>query len=349
MTCRYCTSVPKSDYTNIIVYMSAPAEHLETKIKHALGTLKYHFKDAGPYIIVDTPNFELLVSELDEGEFFNELETTAIQLLPTDAGEFFDFALLTTTRPLSYWRSLYDHKELLDILGHQRLVTLFQPIVKADSLERYGYEALSRGLRLDGRYLSAFDLFEGAKALHLTAHLDRLCRESAIRHAAKQQIHNHLFINFIPDAIFDPDACLQTTLEAVATAQLDASKIVFEAVNTEDSPDQSHIRSILNFYKNKGYKTALDDVGRNYTNFESYHALDTHYIKIDTSVVRNIHHRPEHQALLEKLLPLKSQYGAVLVAEGIEREEEYSYLKNKGIDLMQGYYFGKPELDILQK
>ncbi len=347
MTCRNCTAVPKSDYMNIIVYMSAPAEHLETKLKQALSALKYHYKDANSYIIVDTPNFELLVSELDEGEFFNELETAAIQLLPTDIGEFLDFALLTTTHPLSYWRALYDHKEMLDILRHQRLITLFQPIVKANTLERYGYEALSRGMRIDGRYLSAFDLFEGAEALQLTANLDRQCRESAIRHAAKQQIHNHLFINFIPNAIYDPETCLQTTVEAIQTYELEASNIVFEVVKTEQSADQSHLKSILNFYKNQGYQTALDDVGRSYATFETYHALDPNYIKVDMSIVRNIHHNPEHQAFLEKLLPLKQQYGTLLIAEGVEREEEYTYLKNNGIDLMQGYYFGKPELNIL--
>ena len=163
MACRNCTTLPENDRMNIIAYMNANSEHLDSRLRRALNTLKYHYKDAGAFLMVDVPNLELFVSEIDEGEFFNDQETDKITLLPTEIGQFFDFSLLAHTHPLTYWRSLYDHKEFTEILKHERITTLFQPIVDAHSLERFGYEALSRGLRLDGRYLSAFDLFEAGK------------------------------------------------------------------------------------------------------------------------------------------------------------------------------------------
>jgi EAL domain-containing protein (putative c-di-GMP-specific phosphodiesterase class I) len=330
-----------------MVYISVSADHLEKKLQHALSVLKYHFKDTSTYFMVETPNFEVLITELIDTEFFNSIEQNEIHILPVELGQFLDFSLFSQTHTLAYWSSLLQHKDLLYVLEHQRLVTMFQPIVFAENLDCFGYEGLSRGLLTDGRYLSPHTMFSAAKQLGLLSYLDRLCRESGIRHAAKQNIKNHLFLNFIPTAIYDPEACLETTINAISDSNLQVNQVVFEVVETEAVEDYAHLKQILDFYRAQGYETALDDIGSGFSTIESFHSLDTKFVKIDMDIVRNIHHNVANQNFFHRIMNLKQDYGVTIIAEGIERDEEYQYLKMHGVDLMQGYYFGKPELNIL--
>lgn len=343
MTCEKCTRTPRHDYNQVTAYISTASESITKQLISALAALKYPVDHSKTYLVAEIPNFELLISELVEGEFFNHLEKNDIQLLPLEPGETLDFGLFDRTRSLTYWENLMHHKPLLDVMEHRRLLTLFQPIVRSENLEVYGYEALTRGLLTDGRHLSAHDLFTGAKALDLLFNLDRQCRETAIRHAAQHHIENNLFLNFVPTAIYSPEECLKSTVEAIQTYHLKAANVIFEVVETEQVDDYAHLKNILDFYKAQGYKTALDDVGSGFSTIETYHALDTDYIKVDMGIVRNIHLHPENQAVLDHLLQLKTSYGVSVLAEGIEREEEYHFLKAKGVDLLQGYYFGKPQ------
>lgn len=343
MTCHKCTNVPKYDYKDTQLYMIAEADHLQPKMVQVLKMLKYehHFKNH--YLIAKIPNFELFLDELWEGAFFNKLEAHELMLLPLEPHETLDFDLFTRTKSLFYWLELSRHKEFLEILKEKKIKTLFQPIIRVSNLEVFGYEALSRGIRSNGGLMSAKTLFESAKSLNLLFNLDRQCREASVYAAAQRDVQEHLFMNFIPTAIYDPKECLKTTVEAVKASNLKAAKIVFEVVESEQVESHSHLRKILNYYREQGYKTALDDVGTGFSTIEAYHALDTNYIKIAMDIVRNIDQDTTHQAYLDKILNLKYNNGVAVIAEGVEREGEFNYLKSKGVDFVQGYYFGKPE------
>lgn len=343
MTCHKCTNVPKYDYKNAQLYMTTEADHLHPKMIQVLKMLKYDFSQSGDHLVASIPNFELFLDELWEGSFFNKLEAHELKLLPLESHEVLNFDLFTRTKSLYYWLELSRQKEFLNVLRDNKIKTLFQPIIRVSNLEVFGHEALSRGLRSNGTLMSAKDLFEGAKSLDLLFNLDRQCREASVYAAAKRDVQGHLFMNFIPTAIYDPKECLKTTVEAVKASNLRASKIVFEVVESEQVESHSHLRKILDYYRGQGYKTALDDVGTGFSNIEAYHALDTNFIKIAMEIIRNIDQDPIHQAYLDKILSLKYNNGVAVIAEGVEREGELNYLKSKGVDFVQGYYFGKPE------
>ena len=186
-----------------------------------------------------------------------------------------------------------------------------------------------------------------ANALHLTANLDKICRENAIRHGAKQQIHNKLFINFMTDAICTPEVCLEATIQMVISCGLQAHQLVLEAVKADQLDSTSHLRQIITHLKNHQICSALDDVGDQIKPFEIYHKLDPSYLIMDMRITRNIHQNELNQAILDHLLLYKQKYGATLIAKGIEREEEFVYLRSQGVDYLQGNYFGKPELNLL--
>lgn len=343
MSCTKCKSVPKYDYFNVKVYISITADHLSIRLEQMLCALKYSYVNQGQFHIAEIPNFELWLYEIWEGEFFDLLEAKEIYILPMEEHVLLGFEHFSKTKPLSYWTALIQNKDLLYILEHQSLKTVFQPIVNASDFSLYGYEGLTRGVKSDGQILSPSKLFSGAKSLDLLFNFDRQCRETAIANAAGKNLSGKLFINFIPTAIYDPDECLKTTAEAVKFYGLDPSKIVFEVVETEQVDDYGHLRKILRYYKEKGYQTALDDVGSGFSTLETYQSLGTDYIKIDMNIVRNIHHNANNQAFFERIMQLKHRYGVKILAEGVEYETESQYLVAHGVDLLQGYFYGRPE------
>lgn len=342
MTCKKCSTIPKLDYQNVQVYASLGADHLYSALKLSLQVLKYHFIEADDYLVITVPNFELLISELETGEFFDPLELLEVLLLPVVPGQAMTFNLFKQTKTLAYWTQLLHAQSLISVLEESRIKTLFQPIVRASDLSIYGYEALSRGLHDDSRLIAPMGMFKQAKALDLLFNLDRQCREKAIESAALRKIEEKLFINFVPTAIYNPDECLKSTDEAVNKFGMNQHKIVFEVVETEKVDDYNHLKKILNYYKNKGFQTALDDVGSGFSTLEVYNLLNTDFIKIDKSIIRHIQDSESNQNFFHKLMTLKSQHGVTVLAEGVETKEEADFLTRHGIDLMQGYYFGKP-------
>jgi len=90
---------------------------------------------------------------------------------------------------------------------------------------------------------------------------------------------------------------------------------------------------------------AIDDFGAGYTTFRHLKTLTVDIVKIDGSFVRNISRSTENQAFLRNLLSLARTFGLATVAECVESAEDAAYLRREGVDLLQGYHFGKPRID----
>lgn len=340
------TILPNIELSNATIYMSTNVHYLFDRVEKALSVLKYSFTFEATYLIVSVPNFELFITEILEGEFFDPLEMKEIHILPVERDISLDFNLFKRTKTLLFWTTFIQNKDLIYILKKQRIVTFFQPIVSVSTLEVVGYEAYSKGLKPGGLYLSAQPLFENAAKLDLLSILDVQCLESAAQHASELKMNQLLFLNFCPNAMLDPKESFKSTIATIQEHQLNPKRIIFESVNTERLQGYSHLHAIFEFLKSEGYQTALDDVGGHFSTIEPFHKLGPSYVKVDMKIIRNIHIEQSHQVLLKRILRLKNLYGIGVIAKDVETLEEFEYLKNSGVDFMQGYYFGKPKLTL---
>ncbi|HCW72552.1 MAG TPA: EAL domain-containing protein [Clostridiaceae bacterium] len=287
-------------------------------------------------------NFDDFISYLCSS-VFNSVEKKDVKILQMKSGAEINFSALQNYRSLTEWEAMHEGKEVASIISEERIRTLFQPIIEAKTGEIYGYEALSRGILRDGRIMNPGRLFSSAKAMDLMFNLDRVCREASIRAASKQGIRKKLFINFIPTAIYEPSLCLRSTAKVLEEVNFDPAQVVFEVVETEKVEDFAHLNRILDYYKEKGFSTALDDLGSGYADKSALLMLKPDYMKIDMEIIRNIHLDEAKQKKLDEFITAGKEMNLTILAEGIETIEEYNYLKGKEIDLMQGYLFGKPE------
>lgn len=94
---------------------------------------------------------------------------------------------------------------------------------------------------------------------------DQACRVKAIKVAAELGMTTALSINFLPNAVYRPELCIRTTLEASEQFDFPVSRIIFEITEGEKVEDHSHLREIIQHYKSRGFRTAIDDFGAGYS------------------------------------------------------------------------------------
>lgn len=237
-----------------------------------------------------------------------------------------------------------DSGPLLGLLKENRLTTAFQPIFQAGTLDLWGYECLMRGTTADGKPVYPNEIIAWAQQEQLVFMLDRVCRETHLRNAGRVGIPKHamLLINFMPTAIYQPAFCLQTTIAAAKAADIDPSRIIFEVVEQYEVPDRDHLAHILNYYREHGYRVALDDLGSGYAGLSLLADLDPDMVKIDRELVAKAVKSPTHRAVVDALIRIGKDTDKLVLAEGIETADEMRLMTHLGVDLLQGYYLGKP-------
>lgn len=215
----------------------------------------------------------------------------------------------------------------------------FQPIVDLAASRVWGYEALVRGT--DG---------EGAAAIlgqvdDLSRYaFDQACRVRAIELAAAlfPPDDTKLSINFKPNAVYEPAACIRATLEAANRTGFDPTRLMFEFTEDERMRDVGHVRRIIEAYRRMGFLTALDDFGAGYAGLSLLSDLQPDLIKLDMSLLRGIDASPARQAIVRGIVGMTGAMGILVLAEGLETREEVEAVRGLGIDLCQGYYFARP-------
>jgi len=216
----------------------------------------------------------------------------------------------------------------------------FQPIVDIQAHKVFAHEALVRGpagepadtvlsrVTADNRYS-----------------FDQACREKAIRIAAGLQLSSCLSINFLPNAIYRPEVCIRSTLQAAERYGFPVERIIFETVEGERVSDGKWLAEILSEYKRIGFKTAIDDFGAGFAGLNLLADFHPDIVKLDMALIRGIDHSRSRRAIVAGVISMCDELDIEVIAEGIETADEARCLSDLGIRLMQGYWFGRPRFE----
>lgn len=218
----------------------------------------------------------------------------------------------------------------------------FQPIVNVNQRQVIYYEALVRGPNGE----SAFSILDQVTD-ELMYRFDQACRIKAIELASDLGMQERLSINFLPNAVYEPQACIQATLETAHRVGWPTERLNFEITETERVNDRMHMHTIIESYREMGFTTSLDDFGNGYANLDLLTDLRPDTLKIDRDLVMGCDSDKRRQAILRSLVALAETLGTKLIAEGIETREESRCLLALGIPMQQGYYFSYPNLEAL--
>ncbi|MEM7744490.1 MAG: EAL domain-containing protein [Pseudomonadota bacterium] len=214
----------------------------------------------------------------------------------------------------------------------------YQPIVDLRSRAIFAHEALVRGPEGEGAASVLAQVTEKNRY-----RFDQACRIKAIETAAGLGLKEAISINFMPNAVYEPRNCIQATLWAADKYDIAPEQIIFEITEGEEITDLDHLKRIVTEYKHQGFRTAIDDFGAGYSGLSLLADLQPDLIKLDMRLIRHIDTDSVRQKILSGMLSVANSLGIVVVAEGIETEGEREALSGLGIELMQGFLFGRPK------
>lgn len=218
----------------------------------------------------------------------------------------------------------------------------FQPIVDAASRTVLSYEALVRGPNGEPAPSILAKVNDGNRY-----RFDQACRVKALTLAAQLGMETRLNINFLPNAVYRPEACIRATLAAAKRVNFPTERIVFEVTEGENVLDVKHLLGIFNEYHRLGFATAIDDFGAGYAGLNLLANYQPDYLKLDMDLIRSIDRSRARQAIVRGMIAVCGSLSVAIVAEGVETEEEYAWLFRHGVDLFQGYLFARPGFEAL--
>ncbi len=241
--------------------------------------------------------------------------------------------------PLSSLLDEIGGRSVADYILHRSFTAHLQPIVQPSG-SIIGYEFLTRPLPEQMPFRPA-ELFEKARKIGQHSFLDRAARQLAIRMSASH-LQNGMkrFINFSPSSLHCPNACLKGTFDMIKELGTDPGDYVFEVTETEPLNDPG-LRKIFDVYRQEGIRLALDDVGTGFATLDAVNQLQPEYVKMDRRWISNCDTDKIKQNYIDELLDRVSRFHGVILAEGVERLEEWNYLKKSGVSLFQGFLFGR--------
>ncbi|HET9004079.1 MAG TPA: EAL domain-containing protein [Gemmatimonadaceae bacterium] len=209
----------------------------------------------------------------------------------------------------------------------------YHPIVVATTRQIFGYEALARGVMRSLR--SPEVMFDVAAEADMIWELSRLCRSRAIEGIETRLGPGELlFINVDPHDFADP---------AFTEAEVrDPSRVVIEITERTAIKDYPKFRERLKAFREQGYRFAVDDAGSGYAGLGSIANLEPDFIKLDISLINAIDSNFIKQNLVESMVKFANDHGAQVIAEGVERSEEFETVKSLGVHLVQGFFLHRP-------
>jgi EAL domain-containing protein (putative c-di-GMP-specific phosphodiesterase class I) len=216
----------------------------------------------------------------------------------------------------------------------------FQPIVDLRTGRPWAYEALVRGSEGE----SAGSVLAQVTAENRYA-FDQQCRVAAIEGAVAAgllETDARLSINFLPNAVYSPKACIQLTLRTAQATGLPTDRLMFEFTENEEMDDPGHVMNIVETYRQMGFTTALDDFGAGYAGLGLLARFQPDVIKLDMALLRGIDASEPRRLIVEAMVGLCRRLGVAVIAEGIETRGELDAVRAIGIELVQGYLLAKP-------
>jgi EAL domain-containing protein (putative c-di-GMP-specific phosphodiesterase class I) len=148
-----------------------------------------------------------------------------------------------------------------------------------------------------------------------------------------------LFVNLHTQDLLDDDL-----YDASRPLARIAHRVVLEITERASLHSVHDVQGRIGRLRSMGFRIAIDDLGAGYAGLTSFAQLEPEVVKLDMSLVRDVHEQPTKQTLVRTMIAMCSELGMKVVAEGIETPAERATIVELGCDLLQGFLFARPEV-----
>jgi diguanylate cyclase (GGDEF)-like protein len=232
--------------------------------------------------------------------------------------------------------------EIVTCLKENRFRLAFQPIVAARTGKTVMHEALLRMADIGGELVLAAHLIPIAEKLGLVRLIDRTVTQLAIA-ALLSEPGARLAFNISGITATDPRWCHQ--LVAMLSSHPEAaSRLTIEITETVALADIEETTGFTSALHELGCTVAIDDFGRGYSSFDNLRALNVDLVKLDGSFCKGISANRESQHFVAAFVDLARNLGIGTIAEWVQSQADAEFLRNAGVDFLQGNLFGPPSV-----
>jgi EAL domain-containing protein (putative c-di-GMP-specific phosphodiesterase class I)/GGDEF domain-containing protein len=230
---------------------------------------------------------------------------------------------------------------LLKAYKEKRLRLAYQPVIESKTGQTSHYEALLRLVNQAGKISSAGALIPVAERMGLIDIIDTMVMEMVVEEL-RHDPHVKLAFN-VSNLTTENPAWLDAIHEATKDDAGITSRLIVEITETAVHRDLRRTAFFVASLQSMGCSVALDDFGSGYTSFRQLKALSVDMVKIDGVFIKDIAQNSDNQFFVKTLLDFANGFGLATVAEFVENGEIAKILMGMGVNMLQGYYFGKPE------
>ena len=224
-----------------------------------------------------------------------------------------------------------------EILSHpEKIDFAFQPIFQVATGEIFGYEALMRPYP----YTPIEVITECAKQNRLNE-IEEITTYYGAKHFLENNLTGKLFLNSFPAAFVSDE--MMVKVHQLVQNRL-KKRLVIEILEYTEFNKLAHDKKTFQFEKSKtGESIAIDDYGTGKNiDKECIEFYKPDIVKIDRTLISGIHQNTTNQKALIDICSYLRKNNITILAEGVETQDEYDYLKKYPIELMQGFFLGKP-------
>ena len=211
----------------------------------------------------------------------------------------------------------------------------FQPIIRAADGRVFAHEALMRSS--DATLPHPGAILEAAERASRLNDVGRRVRAKVGEAIASTTEDFSFFVNLHPEDLLDPFLYLPDAPLSGA-----AGRIVLEITERASLDKLPDVRQRIAKLRAMGFRIALDDLGAGYAGLTSFISLEPEFVKLDMSLIRDVHGSDAKQKIVGTMVKLCHEMGKQIIAEGVEQKEERDALLDLGCDYLQGYFYAKP-------
>ena len=242
-------------------------------------------------------------------------------------------------KPEEYAHNIEWISRIKRAINDDRIICYYQPIYSNNNTTTIKYESLVRLIDTDGEAISPFFFLDIARRAKLYPKITQIVIDKAFE-----------TFEDMPKTEFSVNLCIEDILSEKTTNYIynklenysHPERVIFEITESQKIADYSIINKFIKYVRQYNVKIAIDDFGSGYANFEHILNIDADYIKIDGSLIKNIHTDKNSKIITEAIINFSKKLNRQTIVEFVHNEEVFKVIKELGADYSQGFYLGVP-------
>lgn len=248
-------------------------------------------------------------------------------------------AMAEKQNKLAYQQLLF---QMNQIIAGKDITLLAQPIMDVTKGGIKAWELLTRG-PMGSQMENPLQLFSIAKQTNRLFSLELIILEKAFQLIYQCKMKEAVFINFTPTTLNEVELIEKVVWLLKKYPAIIPKNIAIEVTEQDSTDGLKNFERNIDALRKLGFQIAVDDTGAGYASLHTISKIMPDIIKIDRSVIQDIDKSQVKEKMLQGLLLIAHETGSLVVAEGIERQEEVQVLFRHKVDMAQGYFYARPK------